>query len=93
MEERLLLDRIALDAANVAPRHVQPPVSIETDLAHANSAIGNRTLVTARVAAQTLAPELIDEFGSGIACASSKNLLKSSHVCLICTALMPQCQA
>ena len=52
VEERLLLDRIALHAADVAPRHQQPAALVEAHLADADRALGQRTAVAARVAAQ-----------------------------------------
>ena len=52
VEERLLLDRIALHAADVAPRHAQPAALVEAHLADADRALGQRTAVAAGVAAQ-----------------------------------------
>ena len=52
VEERLLLDRIALHAADVAPRHAQPSALVEANLADADRAFGQRAAVPARVAAQ-----------------------------------------
>ena len=53
VEERLLLDRIALHAADVAPRHAAAGRRVEAHLADADRAVGQRTAVAARVAAQT----------------------------------------
>ena len=52
VEERLLLDRIALHAADVAPRHPQPPALVEAHLADADGAVGQGTAMAARVTAQ-----------------------------------------
>jgi hypothetical protein len=51
VKKRLLLDRIALHAANVAPRRMQRPTSVEPHLAHPDCAVGNAALMTAGVAA------------------------------------------
>src|SRR6185295_1837623 len=52
VKERFLLDRIALHAANVAPRHAETAILDEAHLAHAVRAFGNRTAMSAREAAQ-----------------------------------------
>src|SRR5689334_24810026 len=52
MEERLLLDRIALHAADIAPWHSQPTAIVETHFTHAHRALRNRALVSTRVAPQ-----------------------------------------
>ena len=52
MKEGLLLDRIALHAADVAPRHVQRAAVVEAHVADAQRAVGNRALVPARIAAE-----------------------------------------
>ena len=52
VEERLLLDRIALHAADVAPRHAQRSALVEAHLADADRAFGQRTAVAAGVALQ-----------------------------------------
>ena len=64
VEERLLLDGIALDAADVAPRNVQPPAAIEAHLADAHRALGDRTLMPASVAPDASTLDRLDEFGS-----------------------------
>src|SRR5436853_4828328 len=53
VEKRLLLDRIALHAAYVSPRHQQAPAFVEAHLADANRALGERTAVPAGVAAKS----------------------------------------
>ena len=52
VEERLLLDRIALHAADVAPRHAQRSALVEAHLADADRAVGQRTAMAAGEAAQ-----------------------------------------
>jgi hypothetical protein len=49
VEERLLLDRVALDPADVAPRHVQHAAAHEADLADAGRPLRDRAFVPARV--------------------------------------------
>ena len=59
MEERLFLDRIALDAADVSPRNAKTSGFVEPHLADADGAVGQRTAVAARVAAQAAVGENI----------------------------------
>src|SRR5262249_44079476 len=51
VEERLLLDRIALNATDISPGDTQPAALVEPDLADADGALGQRTFVAARVTA------------------------------------------
>src|SRR5205085_1856931 len=53
VKERLFLDRIALDAADIAPRHAQTAAVVEANFADPDGALGQRTLMPAGVAAQT----------------------------------------
>src|SRR5262245_57253399 len=55
VEKWLLLDRVALDAAYVAPGHVKRPAAIEPDLADAIGAIGDGAVVAAGVAVKAAA--------------------------------------
>jgi hypothetical protein len=52
VKERLLLDRIALDAAHIAPWDAQPSALVEPHLADAMRAIRDRALVPAGMASQ-----------------------------------------
>ena len=52
VEERLLLDGIALHAADVAPRHAQASAVVETHLADADGPVRQRTAMAARVTAE-----------------------------------------
>src|SRR5918999_4878334 len=54
MEERLLLDWIALNAAGISPRHHQPSGGVEPHLAHAEGAWRNLAVVAARIAVHPL---------------------------------------
>jgi hypothetical protein len=69
MKERLFLNRIALHAADVAPRHEEAAASVEANFANAHRPVGDGTLVPAGVAAQSIAVEWLDELGRGFACA------------------------
>src|SRR4029079_2077887 len=57
VEERFLLDWIALHAADVPPGDVQRPTLVVADLAHTERPIGNRAAMPAREAPQ---PALVD---------------------------------
>ena len=57
VEKRLLLDGVALHAADVTPRHHQTSALVEADLADADRAVRQRTAVAARVAAQAAVGE------------------------------------
>src|SRR6185503_9344906 len=50
VKERLLLDRIALHAADVAPGHQRAAGLVEAHLAHADGAFRQRTAVPAGIA-------------------------------------------
>ena len=76
VEERLLLDRIALHAADVAPRHAQRAAVVEPHLAHAHRAVGDRALMTAGMTAQTIALERLDELGRRFVRALGEQLLQ-----------------
>jgi len=61
VEKRLLLDRIALHAADVAPRDVQRAAAVESNLADTKCAVGQRTCVSAGDAADAPVVERLDE--------------------------------
>ena len=50
VEKRLLLDGVALDAADVAPGDVESPAAVEAHLANARLSLQNGTLVAAGIA-------------------------------------------
>ncbi len=52
VEEWFFLDRIALHAADVSPRHSQPAALVEAHLAHADRPFGQGTAVAAGGALQ-----------------------------------------
>ena len=79
MEERLLLDRIALHAADVAVRHLQYAATIEADLADAGGAVRNGTRVTARMAAQPAAIDRLDELRRSLDRPHRQNFGEGGH--------------
>ena len=79
VEERLLLDRVALHAADVAPRHVKSSAAIEPHLADAHGAVGDRALVAARVAADPALRDRLDELGRGLGRSSLQQFSERRH--------------
>ena len=79
VEERLLLDRIALHAADVAIRHVQHAAAIEAHLADAGGAVGNGTRVAARMTAQPAAVDRLDQLRRGLDRPGLEHLSESGH--------------
>ena len=61
VEERLLLDRIALHAADIAPGHLQAAALVEAHLADADRADRERAAVAAGHAPQTAVGQLLVE--------------------------------
>ena len=80
VKKRLLLDRIALHAADIAPRDVQPSALVEANFAHAHRAVGDRTLMAAGMTAESPAGQRFDELGRRLAGAGRQDMLKSGHV-------------
>jgi len=79
VEERFLLDRIALDAADVAPRHLQGSAFVESNFADACTAGWDGALMTAGVATQTFTWKRFDQLGRCVARAFGQDLLKCGH--------------
>ncbi len=63
VEERFLLDRVALHAADVAPRRVEIAAAVEAYLADADRAVGDRTAVAAREAADAAVAQRFVDHG------------------------------
>src|SRR4029077_13925907 len=61
MEEGLLLDRIALHAADIAPRDVEGSATVVTDLTYTGLPVGDRATMSACVATNTVAIQLLVE--------------------------------
>ena len=84
MEERFLLNGIALHARDVSPRHAQTAAVIETNLAHAHRAVGDGAAVAARVAAKPRpaggpAVDFFDELRRGVVRSCSEKVLQGCH--------------
>jgi hypothetical protein len=62
MEKRLLLDRIALHAADISPRHVKLSALVIADLAHARLTFGNGATMTTREAANAVSLNRLVKF-------------------------------
>jgi hypothetical protein len=77
VEERLLLDRIALHAADVAPRHAQASILVEADFTDADRAFRQRTLMAARVTAQAAVRQDVVELP--VARFTRKHICKTRH--------------
>src|SRR5262249_21356501 len=77
VEKRLLLYRIALHAADVAPGDEQRAAAIEADLAHPSRAVGQRTAVAARDATQPAVRHLMVELAC--ACLLREHLRQCGH--------------
>jgi hypothetical protein len=67
MEERLLLDGVALHSGNIAPGNVESAAAIEANLADAGLAVGNRTAVSAGIATNAIAIQLFPKTGVALA--------------------------
>ncbi len=85
VKERLFLDRVALHAARIAPRHHQPPALVEAHLAHAERALGNLAVVAARVAVHPVVVETVIELA--FARARGEDVFQSCHV-LVCLSIV-----
>ncbi len=58
MEERLLLNRIALHSRNISPWDIESSTVVEANLANTRLSLGNGTAVAAGVAAHSIAIQL-----------------------------------
>ena len=67
VEERLLLDRVALHAADVSPGNIQPSALVEADFADAGLAFGNRAFVAAGITAQPIGSSFSTSSGAASA--------------------------
>ena len=77
MEERLLLDRIALHAADVTKRNVEDAAAIEADLAHTSRPVWNRAGVTTGMAPQPAAVDGLDQFRRRLDCPGFEQLAQT----------------
>jgi hypothetical protein len=67
VEERLLLDGIALDSADVAVGDVELAAEVEADFADSGLPFGDGALVSAGVAAQAIAVQRFHQLRRGFA--------------------------
>ena len=79
VKERLLLDRIALNPADVAPRHMEPPASVEPYLAHAHGPVGDWAFVAARVTAEPIPGNGLDELRRCLSRPDLEDLREGGH--------------
>src|SRR5215472_9766084 len=79
MEEGLLLHRVALHAAHIAPRHVESATPVETDFAHSRLTFRYWAAVPAGVTANPIAVQLLVQFGSCFPDALVENLSQGGH--------------
>ena len=83
MEERLLLDRIALEPADVTPRDEQLAAPIDADFADAHRPLGNRAFMAAGVAPQPVVADRFDELGRCLGCSLLENFGKRCHISIV----------
>ena len=79
MEEGLLFNRIALDAADVSPGDAQLAAAIEPYLADPNRAVRDRALVAARIAAHPVLRDFLDKFRRGLCRSRLENIRERRH--------------
>ena len=86
MKEGLLLNGVALHAADISPGDVEFPAAIETHLAHAGLPFRNRTTVTAGIAAKPIAIQRLPKLGRGFLDALIEDFSQGSHnnILLLC---------
>src|SRR3974377_1661097 len=63
MEERLLLDGIALHARGVSPRHVELAAAIEAHLAHPCLSLGDRAAMATGETSDAIVAEILHQRG------------------------------
>jgi hypothetical protein len=80
VEERLLLDRIALHSADISPGSVERAAPVIPNLADARLSFGNRATVTAGIAPDAIAIKLFDKVGIGLADARIEDVAEGGHV-------------
>ena len=79
MEERLLLNRIALHSANVAPRNIKSPATVVANFANAGLSVGYRATVSAGITAHTIAIKLFNEVGVGLSNTRIEDVAERGH--------------
>src|SRR5690242_18577923 len=79
MEKRLLLDRIALHAAYIAPGDIEITPTVEAHLAHATLPLGNGAAVSAGKAAHPVTVQLFVKFGGGFGDVLVQDVAQGRH--------------
>jgi hypothetical protein len=79
VEERLLLDGIALRSGDVSPGHVERSAAVITNLANAGLAVGDGATVSARKTADAILVELLVEKRVSFADSIIENIAKGGH--------------
>ena len=79
MEERFFLNGIALYAAYIAPGYVKRPSTIETDFADTDLPVCNGTAMSARIAADAVAVELLVQLRGSFPDVPFQNFLQGWH--------------
>src|SRR5690349_12272099 len=75
MKERFLFDRVALNAADVTPRHAQTSALVEPNFADTQRAVWDRALMTAGMTPQTATRQRLDKLGSRLLGADRQHVL------------------
>jgi len=79
VEERLLLDGIALHAGRVSPGDVELAAAIEADFADSGLTVGDGTTVAAGEAADAVVAEIFDQARIGFADSLVENVAQGGH--------------
>src|SRR5262249_1608662 len=83
VEERLLLDGIALHASHVSEGDVEFAAAVEADFAYAGLAFGNRAAMSAGEATDAIAIKRLAEVGIGLADARIEEVAQSGHTSIL----------
>jgi hypothetical protein len=79
VEERLLLDGIALHAGRVSPGNVELAAAIEADFADSGLTVGDWTTVAAGETADAVVAEIFDQARIGFADSLVENVAQGGH--------------
>jgi hypothetical protein len=63
MEERLLLDGIALHTRGISPWHIELAAAVKAHFAYAGLSLGDRAAMTAREASDAIVAEILNQRG------------------------------
>jgi hypothetical protein len=79
MEERLLLDRIALYSSDISPRDVELSTTVEAHLADTGLTVWDWATVSAGVATHAIVIELLDQVGICLSNALIEDVAEGGH--------------